>query len=305
MAVSNVLGTLSPSAASPEMLQWAQQVSQLALDVAYLTGGIPGQPGSATQTFAGNVQFLGGGPDSGILGFSIPTVKIVRTPQQHSQGIDSALLILENVPASSQSIEWPLLVHMDSYMDSHAVGMGNVGIYSQVYKRGWTQCWGMTIEAQDFLVDPTSAMVGMEIGISYGGVDPGFGPNLNGLKDGLTIVFGDVSPNGSNPVGPTVCIGDALNIAAGANINRFHALRAINIASGCYEQAIVDMRFVHDSPFAIRFAGGPHLEFNSGTSGYSRTYWYPNAAYVPVYVGAIEIVIDGNFYYIPIASNMP
>lgn len=295
---ANSLGSLSPGAASNEVIQWQTKVNAAIAARPTLAGGLP-SAGVGQQVFTGNNVFTGGGPEIDILGFSPPSVQINRTAPQHGQGISSALLVYEEVPRSSQSFEWAQLVKLNTSAD---VG-DQVGIYSQVYKHGQAEAWGITIEAQDFTVGGTSALVGMELGISYGGVDTGIGPTFDGVKEGLYLVYSDVAPNGGNPVGPVISVGDMIWCGPGAGISRFHALTFIKL-HGCYTRACIDMTNVHDSPYSVAMAGGSAMFFSSGTGGFATPTWYPGA-FVPTYNGAIRISVDGSDQWIPVCSNHP
>ena len=301
MLVANKLGSLSPVAASAEMLQWATNVSALLQQAAYINGGGVNSPTTgASQVFTGATNvFTGGLGELFILGFGLPSVKINRAAPQGAGGIDSALLVYETVPKSSTAFEWAILSKLDSAADAGE----NVAIYAQAYKTGQAETWGLTVEAQDFTLGGSSAMVGAEISMSYGGVDTGIGPNSDGVKDILTLVYADVAPNGSNPVGPVISIGDCINCSPAANIARFHALTFLKLY-GCYTRAILDMTNVHDTPLAVAMGGGSAMFFSSGTGAGPVQTWYPGV-YVPTYAGAIRIQIDGIDRWLPVTSNHP
>lgn len=283
----------------PELQAWITRVGQYLTRTAELDGGSLGVPPAGAvagvQAWTGLNKFLGGTAEQNILGLGIPVVKVSRTaPQSSGVGINNALTVLELVPQNCQSIEWTQLNRLLNQSDFGS----NVAFYAQAYKSGKGATWSGVFESQDTSGDPNSALIGIEIDVCFNGVD------TLSRKLGIAIVYGDAAPNTLNPAGPVVSVGNLIQCDPFSGIARFHALSALR-TNGTYTNAALDLSGLKNTPFALDIAGGCHILLHSGTAGYTRPYIYPNVAYVPVIVGGIEVDIDGLFYWIPFANNMP
>jgi hypothetical protein len=297
---TRTLGKLGAQAKlDPAMLDWTTRVTDYLANTADLNGGNPknaaGTP-NGPQVFTGCATFLGGYSEDGILGLGIPTVKVSRMAPVSAGGVNPTLAVLTTMAANTSASEWASFTRIIN--KSNATAGGAVAVYGQAYKQSLSPIFGAVFETQDTSGDATSGSVGIEVDVCFNGLD------TLSRKIGLNIVYGDATPNTLNPSGPTVSVGNLIQCDPFGGITRFQALSAFR-PNGTYSKAALDLEGLTNTPFAITFPGGSHLRFLSSTSGYSRTYWYPNSSYVPAYIGAIEIDIDGSFTYIPVAGNKP
>ena len=277
-----------------------------------LGGGVGTNILPLANTWTNSNKFLGTTAESVVSGDpSGYSVKVSRTaPASGSVEVKSGLLVCTTTQAASPTFEWNALFHLDNY----ATGGENVGVYSQVFKRSTGPTWAGVFEARDYS-GSGNALYGLEIDLCADGLDA----SLNHLGIGLyyganTNTFGAGSTTKQAKgilIAPFVVgrntLGDGIKIEGYADYN-FHTsaggLSAFR-ATGAYSAAVIDISTVTSSPLAIAFAAGSRMHFESGVgNGGNQTYF--SGGFVPNFVGALEVVIDGGAKrYIPLALNHP
>ena len=278
-----------------------------------LGGGVGTNILPLNNTWTGKNLFRGTMAEATIDGDPVDyTVKVTRKPPAGGTPgvVQSALLVNTVTDPGTSNFEWNILSRLENF----ATGGENVGVYSGVIKRSTGHTWGAVFDAQDHSGGASGNLYGIEVdlvsdGLSGGRLSHGigifYGAATNLLGAGATTKQTNgllIQPfvDGRNQLGSGVKVDGYCDTVFNALADGLSAFRA----SGAYAAAVIDISTVTSSPLSIAFAPGSRMHFQSGMgNGSNRTYW--PGGFVPNYVGAVEVVVDGTKMYIPLALNHP
>jgi len=263
------------------------------------------------------------GPTAASVAGDDPTVytgRFSRTAPAGGSGLETTLLITGTTNATSTTSQWVNWVRLQNLTNDAGAVPGvadHVAQYVQAYKKGTGQTWAQVVEVRDTTSDYSKALYAIELDLCSNGLDP----NLN--RFGIAIYYGaQTNTFGAGAatmqragilINPFVVGRNALKygLEIGGTVEAGVAIGADGgsafLAAGAYSTAALNI-VTTASPIGINFNPGSRMKFNSGVGnpppggGASNKTWWPNA-FVPAYVGAIEVMVDGTALYIPVCSN--